>query len=72
MYVGRGDDVDEVQAEMSLVVSAMSSAEHKNAKKATSMAVHSMMWLCHCKLSRILKESRIDGVIGSLTRCSWP
>ena len=70
MYVGRDDGGDEVHMERSLIVRAMSSAERRNAKKATSMAVHSIIWSCHCRLSRVLKERRMDGVIGSLTRRS--
>ena len=70
IYVG-SECVVELQVERSLTVRAISLAERRNAKKATSMAVHSMMWSCHWKLRRVQKESRIDGVIGSLTRRSW-
>ena len=57
MYVGKDNSGDEkVHMERLLTVRVVSSAKHRNAKKATSMAVHSIIWSCHCRLSRVLKE----------------
>ena len=52
--------MEEVQVEMSLTVSVISSAECRKAKKVTNIAIHNIIWLCHCRLSKTLKESSIE------------